>query len=127
MYERFFNLKTKPFELLPNPDFLFMSKAHRKVLNYLEYAIAEIDEAGRAPHVVLADYHLDSANGIDAVIALRQRFGEHLPAVLVTADRSAELKGTAAKHHIPILNKPVKPAALRAVIAQERGAREAAE
>jgi putative secretion ATPase (PEP-CTERM system associated) len=41
MYEHFFNLKTKPFELLPNPDFLFMSKAHKKVLNYLEYAIAE--------------------------------------------------------------------------------------
>jgi putative secretion ATPase (PEP-CTERM system associated) len=41
VYEHFFNLKTKPFELLPNPDFLFMSKAHRRVLNYLEYAITE--------------------------------------------------------------------------------------
>ncbi|HEY4706115.1 MAG TPA: XrtA/PEP-CTERM system-associated ATPase [Thermodesulfobacteriota bacterium] len=41
MYERFFNLNTKPFELVPNPDFLFLSKSHRKSMTYLEYGIRE--------------------------------------------------------------------------------------
>jgi putative secretion ATPase (PEP-CTERM system associated) len=41
MYEAFFNLTMKPFELLPNPDFLFLSRSHRKVLMYLDYGIQE--------------------------------------------------------------------------------------
>src|SRR6266568_4695482 len=41
MYEPFFNLTTKPFDLLPNPYFLFLSKSHKKALTYLDYAIRE--------------------------------------------------------------------------------------
>ncbi len=41
MYEAFFNLKAKPFELIPNPDFLYMSSTHKKALHYLHYGIKE--------------------------------------------------------------------------------------
>lgn len=41
MYTEFFNLKTKPFELVPNPDFLFMSRSHRRAITYLDYGIRE--------------------------------------------------------------------------------------
>ena len=41
MYEKFFNLRIKPFELLPNPDFLFFSKSHKKTLTYVDYGIRE--------------------------------------------------------------------------------------
>lgn len=41
MYESFFNLTQKPFDLLPDPDFLFMSSSHKKVLSYLDYGIRE--------------------------------------------------------------------------------------
>lgn len=41
MYESYFNLKSKPFELVPNPDFLFLSKAHRRARIYLDYGINE--------------------------------------------------------------------------------------
>jgi len=41
MYTAFFNLTEKPFELLPNPKFLFLSKGHKKALSYLEYGIQE--------------------------------------------------------------------------------------
>lgn len=41
MYESFFQLNHKPFELVPNPSFLFMSSAHRKALNYLTYGIRQ--------------------------------------------------------------------------------------
>ena len=41
MYEPFFNLRSKPFDLLPNPYFLFLSKSHKKALTYLDYAIRE--------------------------------------------------------------------------------------
>jgi general secretion pathway protein A len=41
MYEEFFNLKTKPFELSPNPDFLFMSRSHKRAMTHLDYGIKE--------------------------------------------------------------------------------------
>ena len=41
MYEQYFSLKCKPFELIPNPDFLFMSSTHKKAITYLDYGIKE--------------------------------------------------------------------------------------
>jgi putative secretion ATPase (PEP-CTERM system associated) len=41
MYKSFFNLLQKPFELLPNPDFLYLSKFHKRALTYLDYGIKE--------------------------------------------------------------------------------------
>ena len=41
MYDKFFDFKTKPFELVPNPDFLFLSKSHKKAISYLDYGIKE--------------------------------------------------------------------------------------
>lgn len=41
MYEAFFGLHTKPFELVPNPRFLFQSQSHSKALSYLRYGIQE--------------------------------------------------------------------------------------
>ncbi|GFO56865.1 ATPase [Geomonas sp. Red276] len=41
MYESFFNLKKKPFELVPDPDFIYLSRSHKKALTYLDYGIRE--------------------------------------------------------------------------------------
>jgi len=39
MYESFFELKCKPFSLLPDPDFLFMSSRHSIALSLLDYSL----------------------------------------------------------------------------------------
>ncbi len=41
MYENYFNFKLKPFELVPNPDFLYLSASHRKAMTYLTYGMQE--------------------------------------------------------------------------------------
>ncbi|MDD2850413.1 MAG: XrtA-associated ATPase [Desulfuromonadaceae bacterium] len=41
MYESFFKLTVKPFDLLPDPRFIYLSKSHRKALTYLDYGIRE--------------------------------------------------------------------------------------
>ncbi len=41
MYLSFFSLHQKPFELLPNPDFLFLSDVHKKALTFLQYGLME--------------------------------------------------------------------------------------
>lgn len=83
------------------------------------------EQAG--PDLVLVDYHLDKGSGIDAIADLRRRFGARLPAALVTADRSPALREEAAAKSIALINKPVKPGALRALVAQLRAQRQAAE
>lgn len=39
MYEEFYGLTERPFTLLPDPDFLYMSPQHKLARSYLEYAI----------------------------------------------------------------------------------------
>ena len=39
MYESLYGFLEKPFSLLPDPDFLYLSGRHRRALNMLEYAI----------------------------------------------------------------------------------------
>jgi len=39
MYESFYNLREKPFTLLPDPGFLYLSKKHRMALTLLEYGL----------------------------------------------------------------------------------------
>lgn len=41
MYEKFFYFKTKPFELNPNPAFLYLSRSHKRAFHYLQYGIRE--------------------------------------------------------------------------------------
>ena len=44
MYESFFNLRAKPFSLLPDPGFLYLSQAHQEALTILEYGL--LNQAG---------------------------------------------------------------------------------
>jgi general secretion pathway protein A len=41
MYESFFGLKDNPFNLSPDPDYLFMSEGHENAHTHLEYAVME--------------------------------------------------------------------------------------
>jgi CheY-like chemotaxis protein len=83
--------------------------------------------AGRPPEVVIADYHLDESDGFQVIAALRAAMSAELPAILATADRSPAVREQAAAENVHVLNKPLKPAALRALLAQWRASRVAAE
>jgi len=91
----------------------------------LKSAQATVAEARVKPNGLLVDYHLDGGNGIDAIVQLRWQLGD-LPAILITADRSPLVRNDARQRDIQVLNKPVKPAALRALLAQWRVQRVAA-
>ena len=40
MYEQFYELNERPFDLTPNPKYLFLTPSHREALSSLEYGIA---------------------------------------------------------------------------------------
>lgn len=73
---------------------------------------------GWYPDLVLMDYHLEQTSGLDAIEWLRQNVGAHLPAALITADRTPEVRQLAEERGVAVITKPVKPAALRAVISR---------
>ena len=84
----------------------------------LSEAVARLRASARSPGGLLVDYHLDRGNGIEAVAELRRLFGAEIPAVLITADRSAGVREAARALAIQVLNKPLKPASLRALMSQ---------
>jgi type II secretory pathway predicted ATPase ExeA/murein L,D-transpeptidase YcbB/YkuD len=43
MYNKFFGFKEKPFKLVPNPEYLFLSKSHEEALAHLTYAVSQGD------------------------------------------------------------------------------------
>jgi CheY-like chemotaxis protein len=90
-------------------------------------ALELVQSAGTTPDVILADYHLDEGTGLDAIERLRAEIGANVPALLITADRTPQVREAARVRQIGLLNKPLKPAALRAVISQWRAQRSAAE
>jgi len=49
---------------------------------------------------------------------LREHFAVAIPAVIITADRSDQCRRGLQKLGAPLLNKPVKPGKLRAVLSQ---------
>jgi CheY-like chemotaxis protein len=83
-------------------------------------AIERIEAAGGRVTGLLVDYHLDRGNGIAAIRDIRRRFGQNLPAVLITADRSPNVRAAAREENVAVFNKPVKPASLRALLGQWR-------
>ena len=93
----------------------------------LKDAMTEIRPYKSAPDAIVADYHLDDGDGIEAIVALRWKLGMDIPAILVTADRSPEVRDAAAEKSIHVLHKPLRPAALRSLLAQARALRTAAE
>ena len=84
-------------------------------------AAERVAAAGRLPDLVLADLHLDGGaggkpDGLAVIEALRRRWGRLVPAALVTADREPMLRLRARAQQVDLLHKPVKPAALRALL-----------
>jgi Na+/proline symporter/signal transduction histidine kinase len=67
--------------------------------------------------LILADYHLsEDMDGLAALQIIAAEVSPMPPAAMVTADGSTELKQRARELGYPLLHKPVKPAALRAML-----------
>ena len=74
------------------------------------------------PDLLIVDYRLeDGLSGVDAIKALRARFGAALPAILVTGSTMTGHDREATEHNFHLLIKPVVPNKLRAMIAFKLG------
>jgi type II secretory pathway predicted ATPase ExeA len=92
MYEAFYNLREKPFTLLPDPGFLFLSDKHRMALTLLEYGL--MNQAGFT--VISGDIgtgkttlirhlldHMDREHTVGLISNTHREFGELLQWILL--------------------------------------------
>jgi len=93
----------------------------------LAEGLAAIRGSGLQPDGLLVDYHLDGDDGLVAIAELRRSLDRDLAAILITADHSLDVREKARGAGVHVLNKPVKPASLRALITQWRVQSVAAE
>jgi len=81
----------------------------------------------QAPELLLMDYHLDGAvNGIELAEELLRCWGSDVPVLVITADHTLQARVAAAERGFTLLPKPVKPAALRALMGSLLSGRERA-
>ncbi|NOV22299.1 response regulator [Cupriavidus necator] len=80
-----------------------------------EQALAAL--AAFTPGLVLADYRLRGhRTGQQALDAIRQQMGRHVPAIIITGDTAADRLRTAHATGTALLHKPVVPQELQAAI-----------
>jgi CheY-like chemotaxis protein len=71
------------------------------------------------PQLALVDFHLDDGEtGTELMAWLRTRLGEPLPGVVISADGRPELITQIHAAGLDYLSKPIKPAALRALLSR---------
>ncbi|MET0949188.1 MAG: hybrid sensor histidine kinase/response regulator [Pseudomonas sp.] len=76
-------------------------------------------EQGVRPQLALVDFHLDEGEtGTELMAWLRTRLGEPVPGVVISADGRPELIAQVHAAGLDFLAKPVKPAALRALLSR---------
>ena len=70
------------------------------------------------PQVLISDYRLAATeDGLRVIERLREEAGRMLPALLITADVSADLQERCTRAHVTLLGKPLLPARLRQTLA----------
>ncbi|MEO8671609.1 MAG: ATP-binding protein [Tahibacter sp.] len=75
----------------------------------------------RPPDLLICDYRLaEACNGRDVIDALRREYGAAIPALLISGDLQA-IETASEAANITALRKPVRPAALREIIAARTG------
>ena len=90
-------------------------------------AIEQLQAARIKPDIIVSDFHLDHANGLEAIQDITAACRSNIPAIIITADGAHEVRKAVSDAGHAYLQKPVKPAALRALISQMIIQRRAAE
>src|SRR6185295_4898400 len=99
MYESFYGLTSKPFQLNPDPNFYFSSKQHSRAKAYLEYGVSRHEgfivitgEIGAGKTTILRTL-IDGLHGTDVVIG-------HIVTTQLGAEDTLRMVGAAFGFHV---------------------------
>ncbi|MDV7340236.1 NahK/ErcS family hybrid sensor histidine kinase/response regulator [Terasakiella sp. A23] len=80
--------------------------------------IEQLSWSSFSPDLIMADYHLDAGLiGPEVVERVRRIYGHDLPAIVISADHTEEMRKSLKEEGYHFLSKPVRPAKMRALMA----------
>ncbi|MEX0367228.1 MAG: PAS-domain containing protein [Ruegeria sp.] len=80
-------------------------------------ALDFVEDMGMPPDIILADYQLDGDDtGVESIARIRAMTRTHVPAILITANRSESLREAGIQNDVSVMTKPVKLSRLRPLI-----------
>lgn len=109
MYESFYGLTEKPFTLLPDPEYLFLSPKHQRALTLLQYGmmnqagfsvICGDTGAGKTTLIRRLLSDLEDNTTVGLITNTHQSFGELLNWVLMAFGLDGEGKSKSQMHHM---------------------------
>ena len=112
MYNKFFGFKEKPFKLVPNPAYFYLSKSHEEALAHLNYAISQGDgfveitgEVGTGK-TTLCRAFLESLNGtVEAAYIFNPKLGPKQLLKNINEEFGIKSDGDNTKDLIDTLNR----------------------
>jgi general secretion pathway protein A len=111
MYNKFFGFKEKPFKLVPNPAYFYLSKSHEEAMAHLNYAISQGDgfveitgEVGTGK-TTLCRAFLESLNGtVEAAYIFNPKLGPKQLLKTINEEFGLDTQGDNIKDLIDTLN-----------------------
>lgn len=109
MYESFYGLTEKPFTLLPDPEYLYLSPKHQRALTLLQYGlmnqagfsvICGDTGAGKTTLIRRLLSDLEDNTTVGLITNTHQSFGELLNWVLMAFGLDGEGKSKSQMHHM---------------------------
>lgn len=79
-------------------------------------ALAVLRDGTHEPEIILADYHLDDDLGPNVAVKVREVVERDIPVIVITADHTNDVEADIQARGMSMLKKPLKAAALRAMI-----------
>src|SRR5581483_3288699 len=132
MYQRFYALRELPFELTPNPQFLYLPARHREALSNLEYGLSSakaltvlVGEAGTGKTTLIrAAMESERCRGVEAIhvnnpALTRAEFIELLARRFGLSERAHESKAAMLTELEPILQEKRNAGAIMALVIDE--------
>ncbi|WP_158240631.1 NahK/ErcS family hybrid sensor histidine kinase/response regulator [Telmatospirillum siberiense] len=111
-------IENDPGELAGMKALLQSWRCEVQIAKHKEGALQQLRAAGKPPQVVVADYQLDDgATGLEAFHSIQALFALPIPGIIITADRTDEVHAAIRRAGCHLLNKPLKPARLRSLLA----------
>jgi general secretion pathway protein A len=111
MYNKFFGFREKPFKLVPNPAYFYLSKSHEEAMAHLNYAISQGDgfveitgEVGTGK-TTLCRAFLESLNGtVEAAYIFNPKLGPKQLLRTINEEFGIRIEGDDTKALIDALN-----------------------
>lgn len=114
---RIFCMENEPAVLAGIEALLSSWGCHTVAVRDRESAMSRLRKGEAIPDLLLVDYHLDHGeSGLDLAEEMQDLWGSRVPSIVITADHTPDAQTAATARGCRILRKPVRPAALRAVI-----------